>query len=84
MVEWFVIITIGCLPVGEQIAEFGKQLCFIDTKVVEAPVFDRAKAEEIINNFNTDLTDVLPGSFAIARYERRVKPEPETEDGKGQ
>ena len=69
LIEWFVILTIGCLPIDQQPPGAN---CIIETKIVEAPVFDRAKAEEIVEDFADDMIKALPGSFVIARYEKRV------------
>ena len=69
LIEWFVILTIGCLPPDQQPPGAN---CIIETKVTEAPVFNRAKAESIVGTFATAMVAALPGSFVIARYEKRV------------
>ncbi len=76
LIEWFVILTIGCLPPDQQ--PLGAN-CIIETKVVTAPVFDREKAEEIVEDFAGDMIEALPGSFVIARYEKRVTEKPKEE-----
>lgn len=73
LIEWFVILTIGCLPPDQQPPGAN---CIIETKITEAPVFDRAKAESIVDNFANELIETLPGSFVIARYEKRVSEKP--------
>ena len=77
VIEWFVILTIGCLPLDQQPPGAN---CIIETKVVEAPVFDRAKAESIVETFADDLIEALPGSFVIARYEKRVREKTKREE----
>lgn len=83
MIQWWVIITIGCLPVEEQIhlqQDPTAEECLIPTKMLEAPVFDRAKAEEIVDRAKIDIPNELPGSFVIARFEKRVIEEPKKEE----
>ena len=69
IIEWFVILTIGCLPPDQQPPGAN---CVIETTVVEAPVFDQETAENIVKDFPADVARWLPGSFVIARYEKRV------------
>jgi len=76
LVEWVVILTIGCLPPEEQPKGAN---CVIETKVVEAPVFDEVAAKKVVENFPSVMEESLPGSFTIARYEKRRKPEPKKE-----
>lgn len=77
LIEWFVILTIGCLPPDQQPPGAN---CIIETTVIEAPVFDRAKAESIVETFADDMVRELPGSFVIARYEKRVTEKPKEEE----
>jgi len=76
LVEWVVILTIGCLPPEEQPKGAN---CILETKIVEAPVFDEVTAKRIVENFAGEMEEALPGSFVIARYEKRRKPEPKKE-----
>ncbi len=77
LIEWFVILTIGCLPPDQQPPGAN---CIIETKVVAAPVFDREKAESIVETFADKMIAALPGSFVIARYEKRVTEKPKEEE----
>ena len=77
IIEWFVILTIGCLPPDQQPPGAN---CIIETKVVSAPVFDREKAESIVEDFADEMVKGLPGSFVIARYEKRVTKKPKGEE----
>ncbi len=77
LIEWFVILTIGCLPMDQQPPGAN---CIIETKVVAAPVFDREKAESIVETFADKMIAALPGSFVIARYEKRVTKKPKEEE----
>ena len=77
LVEWVVILTIGCLPPEEQPKGAN---CVIETKVVETPVFNEATAKSIVGSFASKMEESLPGSFTIARYEKRIKVEPKKEE----
>lgn len=70
IIEWFVILTIGCLPPDQQPPGAN---CIIETKVTEAPVFDEATAKKIVGSFGSKMKNALPGSFALARYEKRAR-----------
>ncbi len=83
LIQWWVIITIGCIPVEQQIERYEEQVCFLDTKVMEAPVIDKASAQQVVEDFEDELLALVPGSFVVARYEKRVAKK-EKSDGKGQ
>ncbi len=74
IIEWVVILTVGCLPPVLQRIELSEVNCVIETKVIEAPVFDEVTAKKIVKDFPGKMKKSLPGSFVIARYEKRLKP----------
>lgn len=85
MIDLWVILTIGCLPIEEQ-AHLKEDPhgtpCMISTQITEyavGPGKTREETEAIITELGTALAIDLPGSFTIARIESRPRPEPKEE-----
>lgn len=68
MIKWFVILTIGCLPVEQQPPGAN---CAIPTTITEVNVSDEAAARRIRDSLVKGMPEKFPGSFAVARIESR-------------
>jgi hypothetical protein len=85
MIDLWVILTIGCLPIDEQVHLKENPTatpCVIETQITEyavGPGKPREEIEALLTELGTALQTDIPGSFTIARVEERKRPEPKEE-----